>query len=406
MSTVQKNMQHKLPQHKLPQYKMSQHKSLAISGIVGTEHEYSINNSDFQPLTISDKIIERLHGSVEHEVSIGGILVSKELQKHAIELIPARPGTLSYLEDNLYRGLVELMRATNYDYKFLGLGMHPLLKLEQTTYWDHDEQEYYHTYDRLFNIKQHGWLNIQALQINIPYRDTDEMVAAFNKIRALMPYLVAVSASSPMVEGKLTGYMDNRLIYYRENQARMPEICHDILPERLESVDDYIRINRGIYSELKRRSANILCREWVNSRGVIVRFTRKCLEVKAIDEQECLHSDMAVPAFLLALLRSDLELEEDESGLKALLETAMKGGVSELLPELERLYAVAAKNGTEEEMRYLPLIARRIEQGSLAELMARRMQEKGEGEIKPLLAEMEWCLRENRPFLQESGRCG
>ena len=377
---------------------------MALSTNVGTEHEYSINDRDFLPLPISDRIIERIHGSVEHEVSFGGIKVSKELQKHALELIPARPGTLSYLEDNLYQGLVELLRATNYEYRFLGLGMHPLLKLEQTTYWDHDEQEYYHTYDRLFDIKQHGWLNIQALQINLPYRNTDELVAAFNKIRALIPYLVAVSASSPMVEGSLTGYMDNRLIYYRENQARMPEICHDILPERLECVEDYVKINRSIYSELKRRNASILCREWVNSRGVIVRFTRKCLEVKAIDEQECLHSDMAVSAFLLALLRSDLELEEDESGLTALLETAMKGGVSGLKQELERLYALAAKNGTEEEMRYLPLIGKRIEHGSLAELMAQRMRETGD--ITPLLAEMEWCLRENRPYLPDSGRCG
>lgn len=383
---------------------MAPQKALALSTSVGTEHEYSINDRDFQPLPISDRIIERIHGSLEHEVSFGGIKVSKELQKHALELIPARPGTLSYLEDNLHRGLVELLRATNNEYRFLGLGMHPLLKLEQTTYWDHDEQEYYHTYDRLFNIKQHGWLNIQALQINLPYRNMDELVAAFNKIRALIPYLVAVSASSPMVEGNLTDYMDNRLIYYRENQARMPEICHDILPERLDGVEDYIKVNRGIYSELKRRSAKILCREWVNSRGVIVRFTRKCLEVKAIDEQECLHSDMAVSAFLLALLRSDLELEEDESGLKALLETAMKGGVMGLKPELERLYAVAAKNSTEEEMRYLPLVGKRIELGSLAELMAQRFRETGG--IKPLLAEMEWCLRENRSYLPDAGRCG
>jgi hypothetical protein len=383
---------------------MARQKALAVSTKIGTEHEYSINDRDFQPLPISDRIIERIHGSVEHEVLFGGIKVSKELQKHALELIPARPGTLSYLEDNLYRGLVELLRATNYEYRFLGLGMHPILKLEQTTYWDHDEQEYYHTYDRLFNIKQHGWLNIQALQINLPYQNKDELVAAFNKIRALIPYLVAVSASSPMVEGNLTGYMDNRLIYYRENQARMPEICHDILPERLERVEDYVKINRSIYSELKRRSASILCREWVNSRGVIVRFTRKCLEVKAIDEQECLHSDMAVSAFLLALLRSDLELEEDESGLMSLLETAMKCGVSGLKPELERLYAVAVKNSIEEEMCYLPLIGKRIELGSLAELMAQRFRETGE--IKPLLAEMEWCLRENRPYLPDSGRCG
>ena len=336
----------------------------------------------------------------------GGILVSKELQKHAIELIPARPGSLGFLEGNLYQGLSELYRATNHEFGFMGLGMHPLLKLDETAYWDHDEQEYYQAYDRLFNIKQHGWLNIQALQINIPYAGKDELVAMFNKIRSLMPYLVAVSASSPMVEGKLTPYMDNRLVYYRQNQAAIPEICHDILPEKLERVDDYVQINRQIYSELKKCKAEILCREWVNSRGVIVRFTRKCLEVKAIDEQECLHSDMAFSAFLLALLRSELELEEDRSSLLAMLEEAMHSGVAGMRPELERLFVAAEKSATIEERRYLPLVAKRIEQGSLAENMVQKLKEETDGRIEPLLEQMQWCLKENRPYSAQPGRCG
>lgn len=371
---------------------------------IGTEHEYSISDADWRPQPISDRIIERISGALEHEVRFGGIKVSKELQKHVIELIPSEPGTLSFLEESLFQGLSSIYRALNYEYKFLGLGMHPLLRLDQTTYWDHDEQEYYHAYDRLFDIKQHGWLNIQALQINIPYKSNEEIAQIFNRIRALMPYLVAVSASSPMVEGHLTGYMDNRLVYYRENQARMPQICHEILPERLESIDDYIRINRSIYSELKACGADILCREWVNSRGVIVRFTRRCLEVKAIDEQECLHSDMAVTAFLLALLHSDLELEEDEGVLRDLLETAMRHGVQGLRPELEQLYRAALRSATEEEQRYLPLVAKRIEEGSLAELMARRYRECGR--IEPTLAEMEWALRENRPYSTGPEHCG
>jgi gamma-glutamyl:cysteine ligase YbdK (ATP-grasp superfamily) len=381
------------------------HKALATASPIGTEHEYSINDRNFRPLAISDRIIQRIAGQVQQEVAFGGILVSKELQKHAIELIPSRPGSLSFLEDNLYRGLCQLYRATNCEYGFMGLGMHPLLKLEETTYWDHDEQEYYQEYDRIFNIKQHGWLNIQALQINIPYSSRDEMVAMFNKIRSLMPYLVAVSASSPMVEGKLTSYMDNRLVYYRQNQAEIPEICRGILPERLESMADYVQINRQIYSELKRRQAEILCREWVNSRGVIVRFTRKCLEVKAIDEQECLHSDMAFSAFLLALLRSDLVLEEDEGSLLAMLEDAMHRGVAGMRPELEKLFAQAGKKATAEERRYLPLVARRIEQGSLAEIMVKRLRET-DGRIEPLLSQMQWCLKENRPYSAEPERCG
>ncbi|NMC11214.1 MAG: hypothetical protein GYA39_09655 [Methanothrix sp.] len=380
-------------------------KALATSSQLGTEHEFSINDKNFQPLPISDRIIQQLNRSVMHEVAFGGIKVSKELQKHVLELIPARPGSLNYLESNLYEGLCELLKATNYEYSFLGLGMHPLLKLEQTTYWDHDEQEYYQAYDRLFDIHQHGWLNIQALQVNIPYGRKENIVSIFNKIRALMPYIVAVSASSPMVEGKLTSYMDNRLVYYRENQRQIPEICHNVLPEKLESVEDYVQINRRIYSELKRSNAEILCREWVNSRGVIVRFTRKCLEVKAIDEQECLHSDMAISAFLLALLRCDLELEEDEDCLHSLLEEAMRRGVSGMRPELEKLLCQAEKSATLEERRYLPLVAKRIEQGSLAEVFVQKLKET-DGRVEPLLSQMQWCLKENRPYLAEMERCG
>ena len=384
--------------------KMVTLKAMPAKSPIGTEHEYSINDKNYRPLAISDKILQQISGEVQYEVPFGGIRVAKELQKHVLELIPATPGSISLLEENLYHGLCELYRATNYEYGFLGLGMHPLLTLDQTTYWDHDEQEYYQAYDRLFNIRQHGWLNIQALQINYPYESPDDLVTAFNKIRSLIPYLVAVSASSPLVEGKTTSYMDNRLVYYRQNQAQIPEICHGILPEKLDRMEDYVRINQDIYEELKRCRGEILCHEWVNSRGVIVRFTRKCLEVKAIDEQECLHSDMAISAFLLALLRSDLELEEEESHLLAMLEDAMRHGVAGMRPELEKLLRIAQKSATIEEMRYLPVVAKRIEQGSLAEIMAQRLKEGGE--IEPMLAEMEWCLKENRPYYAEPGRCG
>ena len=70
----------------------------------------------------------------------------------------------------------------------------------------------YQTYDRLFNIRQHGWLNIQALQVNLSYAGEKDLLMQYNRIRTLLPYLVALSASSPMVEGSLTGAMDNRSI--------------------------------------------------------------------------------------------------------------------------------------------------------------------------------------------------
>jgi hypothetical protein len=362
---------------------------------IGTEHEYSINDKDFSPLPISDKIIEGISGSVEHEVGLGDVKISKELQKHVLELIPSRPGSLSFLEGHLHRGLLDLYRITGHRYKFLGLGMHPLLRLNQTSHWDHEEQDYYQAYHRLFNIRQHGWLNIQALQINVAYQK-EEVVPMFNRLRSMLPYLVAVSSSSPFIEGKLASHMDCRLLYYRENQRRIPLICHDILPERLGSLKEYVQINREIYRELRGRGAGILCREWVNSRGVIVRFSRQCLEVKAIDEQECLKSDMSVAAFMLALLRSDLPLEEDEGALRSLLEEAIKLGTEGLQPELARLYEEAERSATSEEMLYLPLVARRIERGSLAELLAQRFRDGCE--LRPMLEDMVRALEQNIPY--------
>jgi hypothetical protein len=114
---------------------------------------------------------------------------------------------------------------------------------------------------------------------------------------------------------------------------------------------------------------------------------------------------MAFSAFLLALLRSDLVLEEDESTLLAMLEDAMHRGVAAMRPELERLFAAAEKSATIEEKRYLPLVAKRIEQGSLAEIMVQRLKDTDE-RIEPLLEQMQWCLKENRPYSAEPGRCG
>ena len=95
------------------------HRALPAGSPLGTEHEYSINDSHFRPLAISDRIIERICGRVENEISFGGIRLSKELQKHVLELIPASPGGLIQLEENLFRGLQELYRATGNEYQFL-----------------------------------------------------------------------------------------------------------------------------------------------------------------------------------------------------------------------------------------------------------------------------------------------
>jgi len=180
-----------------------------------------------------------------------------------------------------------------------------------------------------------------------------------------------LSAASPFVEGKLTSYADNRLIFYRQNQKEIPFICNDIIPDKIKSMKDAKNLYESIYTELRKENAEILCKEWVDSRGIIIRFSRKCLEIKAIDEQECIYSDMAIVAFIRSLLRcKNLNLEEDRDVLLELTETAIKYGTRKLERELDDIYKESLKTAVKEEKRYLNLLDKRIKQGSLAEIIA------------------------------------
>lgn len=365
---------------------------------IGTEHEYSINDRQFNPLPDSDTILRAICGRYESECLFGDVKMGKELQKTVIEMIPRTPAAdLVSLENQLMKGMNKFNHLFAGRYQLLGLGMHPTACIDRIPVWDHDESEYYEAYDRLFNIRQHGWLNIQALQVNLSYQSSRELVSLYNKLRTLLPYLIAVTASSPVVEGKLTGRCDNRLVYYRENQKEIPRICNGIVPEKIRSIADYRASQAEVFSELKARDAGILCEEWLNSSGIIIRFSRRCLEIKAPDEQESIRSDMAVCAFVRSLLRCrTLPVESDQDALLALTEEAIDHGTAGLKQELGALYEASWKRATTGERCYLPVIHDRIANGSLAERMVTRIS-RGDA-ITPVVSDMAECLRTNRPY--------
>jgi len=365
---------------------------------IGTEHEYSINDREFHARPDSDRILKSICGRFESEIAFGEVTLGKELQKTVLEMVPRKPADeLAELEAQLVKGMNKFNHVFAGRYQLLGLGMHPLATLREIPVWDHDEGEYYEVYDRLFDIRQHGWLNIQALQINLSYESSRALISLYNRVRSLLPYLIAITASSPMVEGDLTGTCDNRLIYYRENQKEIPLICNRIIPETIHSVTDYRNQQEEIFRELRARGADILCEEWVNSGGIIIRFSRTCLEIKALDEQESIHSDMAVCAFIRALLRCHaLPVEHDQELLLGLTEQAIQRGTEGMHDDLMRLYDAAWKHATGDERAYLPVIKDRIINGSLAERIRNRVLD-GE-DIGQVLSDMAECLRANRSY--------
>jgi len=369
---------------------------------VGTEHEYSINDANFKPLPICDQLIKTLTGGFYVEALYGGIALGKELQKHVIEMRTLGPHRdLSILEKEMIGGMQSVYTAFEGKYKFLGLGMHPLLLLDETTFWDHEEKEFFDEFNRVFGIRKHGWLNIQALQINFPYMSEPDFVKKFNRIRSLIPYLVAITAASPFVEGERTGSVDNRVLHYKENQKKIPLICNNLIPETLTSIKEYEDIQEQIYVELRREGAELLCHECINSRGVITRFSRKCLEIKAMDEQECVRSDLGVTAFARSLLRAkEIPLEDDRDALLELTDRAVEKGTSAFRPELQGLYEIALATAHKSDRPYLPLVKRRIDEGSLGELMLKMGS--GRKDILKTLDTMATSLKDNTPFFGPS----
>jgi gamma-glutamyl:cysteine ligase YbdK (ATP-grasp superfamily) len=366
--------------------------------LIGTEHEYSINTTHMTPVAESDLILGRLSGIGCSEAPLGPVMLTKELQKTVIEFVPGHPaGSVAELEQMLQSGLSLFYRLFPDRYALMGLGMHPTLRPEDTAVWDHGEGEYFEAYDRIFGLSRHGWLNIQSLQLNVSYTGEEDMVSTFNTLRSLIPWLVAVSAASPFVEGRFRGAMDSRLLYYRENQRQIPAICNRIVPERLDRLRTYDGWLEEMYAELRAREGSILCEEWVASYGVILRFSRPCVELKVMDEQECLRSDMAMVAFIRALLRADLSwLEQDRDSLLELTEQAIRRGTEGFRPELLRLLRAAERSAVEDERRYLPLVRERIEEGSLAELLVRDWREGRD--LPDLMGALAGCLRTNTSY--------
>ena len=119
----------------------------------------------------------------------------------------------------------------------------------------------YETYNRIFNCKGHGWTNLQSTHLNLPFANEDEFVRLHSAIRLLLPIIPALSASSPILDGKATGFVDTRLEYYRKNQQKIPIITGQVIPEAITSIAEYQeKILQPIYNTIAPYdNNNVLC---------------------------------------------------------------------------------------------------------------------------------------------------
>lgn len=353
-------------------------------------------NDELKALPIVDKVLKEFHGRIVNFVKMPHFSFGKELQLHVIEVKPNEPFSSPVEFEETMQEAVQMLQDfvnRNYGAHLLGTGMHPLLRLDETGVWPHRHRQIYAAYSKVFNLKRHGWLNIQSYQLNLPYSDEKSGVLLHNLITNILPYLPAIAASSPIYEDKFGECVDNRLRFYKENQHEVPSVTGDVIPEYAVSFGQYQEQVINKYSRaLAVRGVDrlLLGKDWVNSRGVIFRFDRKALEIRVMDEQECVKSDVALSCFTRALLRGlmngDTELSPHEvltsdlnstisDGLEAKVKSADGKTARQVLSSYLR---TAFQNATEEEKKYLPIVQRRIEQGSLSEIVRKKVEAKSQ----------------------------
>jgi len=272
----------------------------------------------------------------------------------------------------------------------------------ESVLWSHEGRDIYRTYNRVFGCKGHGWTNLQSCHLNLPFGNDDEFGSLHAAVRAVLPLLPSLAASSPFVEGKFDGTLDRRLAVYVQNQKRVPSVIGDVIPEPVYTEEDYIRgILEGMFEDIAPFDPEgELQYEWLNSRGAIARFDRNAIEIRVLDAQETPWADLAQARLVVALLRALVEERWIDRGrLEALPTAALRSvfdrGIRDAetamieLPEL--LQALGRGSGTmradalwqeiydecmcEQTDRLDMFLRARLEKGSLATRIVRAVGE-------------------------------
>lgn len=288
----------------------------------GVELEYMIVDAtslDVRP--VADEVIRCVAGAyvsdAEPDGPAGLISWSNELALHVIELKTNEPpSTLSGLAavfQTHVRRINDLLAPMNA--RLMPTAMHPWMDpAREFRVWPHEYSAVYEAFNRIFNCRGHGWSNLQSVHLNLPFSNDEEFGRLHAAIRLLLPILPGLAASSPILDGRISGMRDTRLDVYRANAQRVPSVSGLVIPEPIYTRQEYeAKLLGGIYRDLAPHDPDgILRYEWVNARGCIARFDRGSIEVRVLDVQECPHADLAICALISELLFA-LTSERDAS---------------------------------------------------------------------------------------------
>ncbi|MEZ4338042.1 MAG: glutamate-cysteine ligase family protein [Sandaracinaceae bacterium] len=397
---------------------------------MGVEVEYALVDDALGIVHGAEEALSALAGRPTSEAELGAIAFSNEFFDHLLELKTLLPLTsLTESEALLAEGVERLARALEgRGAQPMPTSMHPWFDPTAAVRWSRSGRRVYETYARLFDTATHGWANVHSLQVNLPLGREHEAVAMMNAAALLVPYLPAIAASSPMYAGKLQPAADNRLAFILDHQSRLPESQGVTVPEYVQSLAGYRRdILRPIYKAVDAlEGAGAIRHEWLNARGAVFKLSRKSMEVRVIDSQECPKVDMAIAAYVrgalhdlsVDLIRGRLALP-DHSKLVADLDACVRkgsrarvhaphlvgldrdaDGLASVGEVTARMLARAERRLRRTERPYREIVDDIRQQGTLSERIRARVEgaEDRDEAARATYLELCECLRHNRPW--------
>lgn len=283
--------------------------SYYIFEVYGIELEYMLVNSSSMKINpVVDQLFIKKTGSITSDVENGPIEWSNELVAHVVELKTNGPtADLENLDELFAENVKEVNKLLReFGSVLLPTAAHPLMDPEsEMQLWQHNYSKIYALYNRIFDCRGHGWSNVQSTHINLPFKGDAEFEKLHAAVRILLPIIPALSASSPIFEGKKTGFKDARMHVYKTNQKEIPQMTGKVIPEQVFSKRAYQNvifdpINKAIKPH---DTENILDHHFLNSRGAIARFDRGAIEIRVIDIQECPKADVAISVLIIEALK-------------------------------------------------------------------------------------------------------
>lgn len=266
----------------------------------GLELEYMIIDRDtLSILPVADKLLHSLAGHWVSEFQRDRLAWSNEIVLHLIELKNSSPEACLDSLPSLFQNEVRRINAQleSMSARLMPTAMHPWMNPAiETRLWPHDNAAIYRAYDQIFDCRRHGWANLQSMHFNLPFADDGEFCRLHAAIRLVLPILPALTASSPVADGRYSGFLDYRMKNYLTHQMKVPATMGKVIPDTITSYDNYReQILEPMYRDVRNYDPDgVLQHEWLNVRAAVARFDRHAIEIRVMDVQECPIVDLAI----------------------------------------------------------------------------------------------------------------